>query len=246
VLICCVFTIQAEAQVASTVSTPGAIQTIREPDLRADLFAMAGDAMRGREAGTLDEMRASMWTAEQLRKIGLAPMGEEGTYFQWFNMRRTRISTVGSSVRIGGKPFTLWTDITPASNTVGDVVSTTVFAGDGSDSTIDVRGRVAVVTLRPTSQGTRTTINTPEYRAVRQGITVQSGALTRRGAAAVILVADSVGETVRADETHRWYCTLGGSWAPAPSAAHDRRDREDQQLFAVRRTHQAIRDIDSA
>ena len=155
---------------------------------------MAGDALRGREAGTLDEMRASIWTAEQLRKIGLEPLGEEGTYFQWFNMRRTRVSTVGSSVRIGGKPFAMWTDITPASNNVGDVVSTTVFVGDGSDTTIDVRGRVAVVTLRPTSEGTRTTINTPEYRAVRQGITVQSAALTRRGAAAVIVVADSLGE----------------------------------------------------
>ncbi len=181
---------------AQSVPTPAAIATIREQDLRRDLFAMAGDAMRGREAGTLDEMRASMWTAEQLRSIGVQPLGEDGTYFQWFNMRRTRVSTVGSTVRIGGKSFELWSDITPASNTVGDVVATTVFVGDGRDSTIDVRGRVAVVTLVPTSQGTRSTINTPEYRAVRQGITVQANALARRGAAAVIVVADSIGETV--------------------------------------------------
>jgi hypothetical protein len=115
---------------------PAAIQTIREQDLRTDLFAMAGDPMRGREAGTLDEMRASMWTADQLRKIGLQPMGEDGTFFQWFNVRRTRVSTAGSSVRIGGKPFVLWADITPASNTVGDVVAQTVFVGDGSDTTM--------------------------------------------------------------------------------------------------------------
>jgi hypothetical protein len=134
---------------AQTIPSPAAINTIREQDLRRDLFAMAGDSMRGREAGTLDEMRASMWTAEQLRTIGLEPMGENGTFFQWFNMRRTRVSTVGSSVRIGGKPFAIWTDITPASNTVGDVVGQTVFVGDGSDSTIDVRGRVAVVMLGP-------------------------------------------------------------------------------------------------
>jgi hypothetical protein len=184
-------TVKLEAQ-AAPVPTPAAIQTIREQDLRRDLFTMAGDATRGREAGTLDEMRASMWTAEQLRSIGLDPMGEDGTYFQWFNMRRTRVSTIGSTVRIGGKPFTMWSDISPASNTTGDVVGQTVFVGDGSDSTIDVRGRIAVVMLQPTSQGTRTTINTPEYRAVRQGITVQSAVLTRRGAAAVIAPTSAV------------------------------------------------------
>jgi hypothetical protein len=211
------------AQSPASVATPGSIRTITEQDLRADLFAMAGDATRGREAGTLDEMRASMWTAEQLRKIGVAPLGEDGTYFQWFNMRRTRISTIGSAVRIGGKPFVLWSDMSPASNTVGDVVGTTVFAGDGSDTTIDVRGRVAVVTLRPTSQGTRTTVNTPEYRAVRQGITVQSGALTRRGATAVIIVADSIGETmfdaVARLQARGSYTVIGGANRFAPAGA---------------------------
>ena len=225
VLISCVVSLGAEAQAPGAVPTPSAMQTIREQDLRNDLFAMAGDATRGREAGTLDEMRASIWTAEQLRKTGLEPLGEDGTFFQWFNMRRTRVSTVGSSVRIGGRPFTMWTDITPASNTVGDVVGTTVFVGDGSDSTIDVRGRVAVVTLRPTSQGTRTTVNTPEYRAVRQGITVQAGALTRRGAAAVIVVADSTGETmfdaVAKLQSRGGYTVIGGAnrFAPAGRGA---------------------------
>jgi hypothetical protein len=220
-----VLSIAARAQSSHAVPTPAGVETIREQDLRRDLFAMASDSMRGREAGTLDEMRASMWTADQLRKIGLQPLGEDVTYFQWFNMRRTRVSTIGSSVRIGGKPFAIWTEITPASNTVGDVVATTVFAGDGSDSTIDVRGRVAVVMLRPTAQGTRTTINTPEYRAVRQGITVQGNALTRRGAAAVIVVADSIGETlfdaVAKLQSRGAYTVIGGAnrFAPAGRGA---------------------------
>jgi hypothetical protein len=186
------FVVEARAQ--SGIATPPAYSTIKEAEVKADMFAMAGDAMRGREGGTLDEMRASMWVADQFLKYGLKPMGEDGTWFQWFNMRRQRISTGSSSVRIGGKPLALWTEATPTSNTAADVVGTTVFAGDGSDSTIDVRGRVAVVTLKPTSEGTRTTINTPEYRAVRQGLTVQGAALTRRGASAVIIVADEMGE----------------------------------------------------
>jgi hypothetical protein len=178
----------------SGIATPSAYNTIKEAEIKADLFVLAGDPLRGREAGTLDEMQASMWIGEQFRKTGLVPMGDNGTWFQWFNMRRTRISTVSSSVRIGGTPLAFWTDVTPTSNTAADVTGTTVFVGDGRDTTINVQGRVAVVTLVPTSTGTRSTVNTPEYRAVRQGISVQGSALTRRGAAAVIIIADDLGE----------------------------------------------------
>jgi hypothetical protein len=178
----------------SGIATPPAYNTIKEAEIKADMFAMAGDAMRGREGGTLDEMRASMWVADQFLKYGVKPMGEEGTFFQWFNMRRSRVSTASSSVRIGGKSLALWTEATPTSNTPADVVGTTVFLNDVNDSTVNVTGRVAVVQLKPTSEGTRTTVNTPEYRAVRQGLTVQGTALTRRGASAVIIVADELGE----------------------------------------------------
>jgi hypothetical protein len=77
--------------------------------------------------------------------------------------------------------------------------------------------------LRPTSQGTRTTVNTPEYPAVRQGITVQSGALTRRGATAVISVADAIGETmfdaVGRLQARGRYTVMGGANRNAPAGA---------------------------
>lgn len=59
----------------SAPPVPRAIREIKEVDLRRDLFAMVSPAMRGREGGTLDEMRASMWVAEQYRRIGLQPAG---------------------------------------------------------------------------------------------------------------------------------------------------------------------------
>ncbi|PHX96262.1 MAG: peptidase M28 [Gemmatimonadetes bacterium] len=200
---------------SQSIPTPPAYALIKEPEIRADMLVMAGDAMRGRESGTLDEMRASIWTADQLGKAGVKPFGEDGGWFQWFNMRRTRIATTSSSVRIAGRSFALWTEVTPTSNTDGDVIGTTVFAGDGTDSTIDVRGRVAVITLKPTAEGTRSTINTPEYRAVRQGLTAQGAALTRRGASAVIIVADALGEAnydaVGILQSRGTYNVLGGA-----------------------------------
>ena len=56
-------------QASKAVQPPAAMSAIREADIQRDLYALAGDAMRGREAGTVDEMRASMWIAEEMRKL---------------------------------------------------------------------------------------------------------------------------------------------------------------------------------
>jgi hypothetical protein len=171
------------------------MSAIRQADLKRDMYALAGDEMRGREAGTLDELRASMWLADEMRKIGLSPKGEGGTYFQWWNMRRTRIATGSSSVTVRGRTLALWSDITPTSNAVADVTGTTMFVGDGSDSTIDVRGKIVVATLVPPAPASvRTTTNTYEVNYTRAAITPEAARLTRRGAAAVVVIADSIAE----------------------------------------------------
>jgi hypothetical protein len=174
---------------------PAAMSAIREADLKRDLYEMAGDDMRGREAGTLDEMRASVWSANQFAKIGLKPAGDNGTWFQWWNMHRTRVSTVSSAVHLGGRQLTMWSDITPTTNAAADVSAPTVFVGDGMDSTVDVHGKVAVAVMSaPPAAQIRSTTNTPEYNYTRPAITAVAGRLTRRGAAAVVVVADSIGE----------------------------------------------------
>ena len=180
---------------SAALRRPAAMSAIREGDLKRDLFALAGDEMRGREAGTLDEMRASMWLAEEMRKIGLAPRGDRGSWFQWWDMRRTRISNTTSSVKIGGRTLALWTDIAPTSNAAADVSGTTIFVGDGSDTTVDIRGKVVVATwVAPPAASVRSTTNTYEVNYTRAAIAPMSTRLTRRGAAAVILVADAVAE----------------------------------------------------
>src|SRR4026207_1506478 len=82
------------------------INPITEADNKRDLFALAGDAMRGREGGTLDEMTASVWVAERAREAGLQPAGENGTYFQFFPLERFRVSA-GSTLTLDGKALRL-------------------------------------------------------------------------------------------------------------------------------------------
>ncbi|HEX7938260.1 MAG TPA: M28 family peptidase, partial [Gemmatimonadaceae bacterium] len=134
-----------------------------------------------------------VWVANEMAQIGLTPKGDMGTWYQWWNMRRTRISTVSSSVHFNGKALTLWRDVTPTSNTPGDVTGVTTFVSDVRDSTIDVRGKIVVARMVPPTQAPRTTTNTPDYNYTRSALAAFNG-LFRRGVAAVIVVADSVGD----------------------------------------------------
>jgi hypothetical protein len=250
------FTVSLGAQAAKPaatpmISVPAAISAIKESDIKRDLYAMASPSMRGREAGTIDEMRASMWVADQFRAIGVAPKGEDGTYFQWWNMRRTRISTISSSVTLDGKTLALWTEITPTTNLGGDVSAQTIFVGDGRDTTVDVKGKIAVVIVQPPTAALRTTTNTYEYRYARAGITATGNALTRRGAAAVIVVADSTAEIaydgVWKIQERGAYDVVGGvprnavPANPAPAAPRTPRDNPPV-LFAHRSSLGAFRE----
>lgn len=174
---------------------PAAMATIREADLKRDLYAFAADGMRGREAGTVDEMRASIWVAEQLRAMGVKPAGQDGSYFQWWNMLVTRVSTVSSSATIAGSSLTMWKDIVPLGQNIASASGPTVWIGDGSDSTVDVRGKIAVVQMTaPPAASIRTTTNTPEVRYTQAAITAITRRMQNRGAAAIIIVADSVAD----------------------------------------------------
>ncbi|MFX7732107.1 hypothetical protein ABTK10_21485, partial [Acinetobacter baumannii] len=68
------------------------LEAIRETDIKKDLFEMADDHFAGREAGTLDELKVTVWWADKMKAAGLEPMGDDGTYFQFFSMWRNRIS----------------------------------------------------------------------------------------------------------------------------------------------------------
>ena len=107
--------------------TQDPIDRIREADLKADLFTLAGDAMRGREGGTLDEMTASMWVAERARQAGLLPAGDNGTYFQFFPLERFRVSA-SSPVTLGGKTLRMGRDVLPDNTVLANVDAPVVTA----------------------------------------------------------------------------------------------------------------------
>ncbi len=243
----------ARAQRAGGV--PAGMAAIKQADLKRDLYAMAGDAMRGREAGTVDEMRASIWVAEQLRQIGVKPAGQDGSYFQWWNMRRTRISTVSSSVRVAGTALTLWSDIVPNGMIGVTVDAPTIVLSDARDSTTDVRGKVVVANLLPPANPVRPDgTNSYEYRYATSALASTGARLQRRGAAAVILIADSIAEigfdgvaairsrgTYDVENAAARFATQVGGGAPTGGAANNPVAPPAPVLLARRRVAERLR-----
>ncbi len=166
------------------------IEHIRESDLRADLFALAGDQMRGREGGTLDEMAASMWIAERARDAGLLPGGDNGTYFQFFPLERYRVSAQ-STVTLGGQALRMGHDVLPDGTTTAHVdapvvmASAAQLAGSAESPSLDVAGK-AVVVRYASAPGVTTPL--PSLRAwVR---TIQRAVAAQEPAAIVAIVPD--------------------------------------------------------
>ncbi len=183
------------AQRPAVPTPPPGMALIKQSDLKRDLYYLASDAMRGREAGTLDELRAAMWEAKMAREAGLQPAGDDGTYFQWWSMKRTRLSPA-SEIIVGNRTLVLWKDVAASATWEANIDAPTVFAGDGSDTTIDVRGKVAVAQLvKPPANARKFEgVYSPEWHYATASIGAQGRELARRGAAAVILIADSVGD----------------------------------------------------
>ena len=179
--------------VAAAVTGGGGMQDpidkIREADLKADLFALAGDAMRGREGGTLDEMTASAWVAERAREAGLLPAGDNGTYFQFFPLERFRVSA-GSTVTLDGKALRMGRDVVTDAIIAASVdAPVTVASGDSVDG-LALKDRVLVVRYAPAQQPVQGPGpgNAPAIRTWLRGI--QRAAAASAPAAIVAIVPD--------------------------------------------------------
>ena len=62
------------------------IDTILEKDLRADLFFLASDAMRGRLAGTPENKLAAEWIKARFERLGLKPGGPDDSFYHPFDL----------------------------------------------------------------------------------------------------------------------------------------------------------------
>jgi hypothetical protein len=62
------------------------VPAITAGDLMTRLYIFADDSMAGREAGTLAHIKSTDYIAAELKRIGAAPGGDRGTYYQDFGL----------------------------------------------------------------------------------------------------------------------------------------------------------------
>ncbi len=181
-------------------NNPPGLELIKESDLKKDLYAFADPHFKGRSAGTLDELKASMWLAEKYREIGLLPMGDDGTYLQFFTMWRNQISD-NSFININGVKLNLWKDVTVAQMANKQFNNEPiVYLSDASKidtNNVDVKNKV--VAFVASANGINLNVSLPTWRYSRSVLSKYGMPLIRKGAIAVIIIADEVGENAWED-----------------------------------------------
>ncbi len=185
--------ILANSSIAQTNNPPG-LKSITIEDLKNDLYKLADRQFKGRSAGTLDELNASLWLAEKFRSIGLKPAGDNGTYFQYFSLLRNQISD-NSSILINDTPLKLWKEAAVSQMANISLNAPILYLGNALNmdlSVTDVKDRVVAIEANPT--GINLDVSLPTWRYNRYIFAKYGQPLIEKGASAILFIADSVAE----------------------------------------------------
>ena len=208
------FPVTVAALVAGCVTSPATRQAASETsaaitaaDLRTRLYIFADDSMRGRAAGTADNLRGAAYIERELKRLGLEPGGEKGTFFQDVPLGSRRFAG-SASLTVDGRTFRILDDYVPRDNGRGmrsiDGVAT-IYGGEWGDtstliSDASASGKLVLLTLGP-----RTPIN-------------RLGANARFASAAGIAIVylERLGPETRASYIHESFGPPVTSAAAAP------------------------------
>ncbi|WP_396204971.1 M28 family peptidase, partial [Gemmatimonas sp.] len=78
--------------------TTGAITS---QDLMTRLYIFADDSLAGRDVGTAGHFKATTYIAGELKRLGLKPMGDSGSYFQMLPLKTRKVDRLSSFVAGG-------------------------------------------------------------------------------------------------------------------------------------------------
>ena len=110
---------------------------ITAADLKTRLYIFAADSMEGRETGTRGHIKATNYIDAELKKLGLKPMGDNGTFFQTVPVIRRSLDP-SSTLTAGDVVLKAGTDFVAVGGRGGNVAAVpsapVVFGGMSGDS----------------------------------------------------------------------------------------------------------------
>jgi hypothetical protein len=83
-------------------------------DLMTRLYIFADDSMQGRETGTRGHIISTDYIARELKRLGLRPAGDSGTYFQNVPLLNRPFDAARSTLSVGATTLTPGVDFVPA------------------------------------------------------------------------------------------------------------------------------------
>lgn len=178
---------------------PPGLSLVREADLKKDVYDICDPVFRGRGGGTIDELNAAIWLAEKFRSIGIKPAGDHNSYFQYFNLWRNELAE-NSSISINGKPLQMWDEVAVSQLANISLDAPIIYLGDPlsvDTTTLDVKGKVVAIVAN--AKGINLDVSLPTWRYSRYIYTRYGAVMARKGAAAVIFIADAIAENAWKD-----------------------------------------------
>src|SRR4029077_14539975 len=99
----------AQGELPRTHRPAPTVPAITPGDLMTPLYVLADDSMQGREAGTPGNAKATAYIAAEVKRAGLLPGGDDGTYFQTIPLKTRTLDTTSTFMAAGASP-TAFTD----------------------------------------------------------------------------------------------------------------------------------------
>jgi hypothetical protein len=142
------------------------VPAITANDLRTRLYQFADDSMMGRRIGEPGNYKGTEYIANEFKRMGLKPLGENGTYFQTLPFGPLGFDSTKAKFMIAGEAAAQksdWVPVAPtAANGFGSMADLNdvpaVFAGRWGDTTIVLdpavfAGKIAVFIAPPNAAG---------------------------------------------------------------------------------------------
>lgn len=189
-----------------------AAELIREQDIRADISFLASDELAGRNTTSREDHIATEYIAAEFMRLGLKPMGDNGTYFQSMDIVSGEVdkenTALTATINNADHHYQFNRDFQWVRQSLhpGGACGPVVFAGYGIDAPeygyndfagIDVRGKIALVFIREPQandaaskfMGALDTYHAFQWHKLEE--------LRRRGAAGVLMIQDRVPRAVK-------------------------------------------------
>jgi Peptidase family M28 len=148
------FSLTVDAQRAAPLprkyAGPPTVADITPADLMTRIYKFADDSMMGRPVGTVYNDMGTAYIESEVRRLGLQPAGDNGTFFQKLPLF-TRLLDSTSTLTVGEVTFKAGTDFTASAAGIARPFTTApvVFVGAWLDTTANIpldsaRGKVLI------------------------------------------------------------------------------------------------------